>query len=72
MKKFAIVILIMLAFSFLYTINAEPIPPTSLEVSLPNGQRVVVELDACYDPVTKRWEPCYVQAPSVCKAENVK
>jgi hypothetical protein len=72
MKKFAIVILFILAFSFLYTLNAEPIPATSMEVNLPNGQTVVVELDACYDPVTKRWGPCYVQSQENCKSENTK
>lgn len=33
---------------------------TILRVKDPNGDMVTVMLDACYDPVTKRWEPCYV------------
>ena len=43
---------------------------TAMRVKDPNGNNVTVTLDACYDPVTKRWEPCYVMEP-VC-INNVK
>lgn len=72
MKKFMIVILLVLGFSFLYTANADTVQSTDLIARLPNGQTVVVQLDACYDPVTKRWGPCYVQTSVTCKVENTK
>lgn len=37
---------------------------TALTVKDPSGKTVEVMLDACYDPVTKRWGPCYVVSPT--------
>jgi hypothetical protein len=33
---------------------------TEIKVKDVDGRMVTVYLDACYDPVTKHWGPCYV------------
>lgn len=67
MKLFAVLMVMFLVKSA----SAQPVP-TALVVKDPSGNEVTVMLDACYDPVTKRWEPCYVTQPQCLKLVNKK
>lgn len=71
MKKTAFIILTIIGAMFLFnTAKAEELI-TSLRVKDPNGDFVTVMLDACYDPVTKRWEPCYVVDPNMTTTTTI-
>ncbi len=72
MKKAIIIVSIMIGTLFLCSkVSAKEIL-TALEVKDPSGNTVTVMLDACWDPVYKRWEPCYVVQPTCLNIVNKK
>jgi hypothetical protein len=45
---------------------------TTMRVKDSTGEIVTVTLDACYDPVTKSWGPCYILKSSCSVNLNKK
>lgn len=56
---------------FAVAVNCQELQ-TTMRIKDPTGEIVTVALDACYDPVTKHWGPCYVEFKENCKSKNNK